>query len=107
MLKVNTGKLISDYHILDAKKADNLKIIDADAKAFALAHGYDEKTTADFVEYTEKASGYGLTAEENAKLEILSAYIDEVEEPAAETEGIAEVASETDPTLCAGAVNNI
>lgn len=107
MLKVNEEKLLHDYHILDAKKHDNLTVIDADAKAFAVAHGYDEKTTADFVAFTEKASGYGLTADENAKLELLSSYIDEVEESVAETAESAEVASETDPVLRVGVVNNI
>lgn len=107
MLKVNEEKLLYDYHILDAKKHDNLAVIDADAKAFAVAHGYDEKTTADFVAFTEKASGFGLTTEENAKLEILSAYINEVEEPVAEEAESTEAVSETDPILRVGVVNNI
>lgn len=110
MLKVNEEKLLHDYHILDAKKADNLAVIDADAKAFAVAHGYDEKTTADFVAFTEKASGYGLTADENAKLEILSSYIDEVEEPKAEEETVMAEPTETvidGATLRVGVVNNI
>lgn len=107
MLKVNEEKLLQDRKELVTKKEKNLAAIEIDAKAYAVAHGYDEEKTAKFVAFTQDIQGNGLSNKENAKLEILSAYIDEVEEPVAEEAESAEVATETDPVLCVGVVNNI
>lgn len=107
MLKVNEEKLLQDRKELVTKKNENLAAIEIDAKAYAVAHGYDEEKTAKFIAFTQDIQGNGLSDKENAKLEILSAYIDEVEETPAEEAESAEVATETDPVLRVGVVNNI
>lgn len=107
MLKVNEEKILLDHKELVEKKEKNLVAIEVDAKAYAVAHGYDEEKTAKFVAFTQDIQGNGLSDKENAKLEILSAYIDEVEESTAEEAESAEVSSESDPTLRVGVVNNI
>lgn len=104
MLKVNEEKLLHDYRILDAKKHDNLAVIKKDAKAYAEAHGYDEAQTAEFIACVTKLQNGGLTAEESAKLEVLSSYIEDVEEPVEQSE--AEVSLEGVVTANA-VVNNI
>lgn len=107
MLKVNEEKLLQDHKELVEKKEKNLAAIEIDAKAYAVAHGYDEEKTAKFVAFTQDIQGNGLSDKENAKLEILSACIDEVEETPAEEAESAGVATETDPVLRVGVVNNI
>lgn len=107
MLKVNEEKIIEDYSVLVSKQERNLAAIEVDAKAYAAAHGYDAEKTAKFVAFTQDIQGNGLSDKENAKLEFLSSYIGEIEEPIAETAESAEVASETDPLLRVGVVNNI
>lgn len=107
MLKVNEEKILFDHKELVEKKEKNLAAIEIDAKAYAVAHGYDEEKTAKFIAFTQDIQGNGLSDEENTKLEILSAYIDEVEEPVEEVAESAEAATETDPVLRVGVVNNI
>lgn len=81
MLKVDKEKILQDYCELVAEKDNNLSKIEADARAYALAHGYNEEKTQKFIAFvTQEIEGNGLSAEESAKLEILSSYIDEVEE---------------------------
>lgn len=103
MLKINTAKLISDYHILDAKKHDNLVVIEKDATAYAVAHGYSEAQTAELVACVTKLQNGGLTAEESTKLEILGSYIEEVAEEEVADETTAEIPIAT----ANGVVNNI
>lgn len=86
MLKVNEDKILQDHDSLIAKKNENLANIEADAKVYATSHGYDEEKTIKFVKFTQELQGNGLSAEETAKLELLSSYIDEVEEEVAEGE---------------------
>lgn len=107
MFKVNEEKLLQDHKELVEKKDKNLAAIEVDAKAYAVAHGYDEEKTAKFIAFTQDIQGNGLSDKENAKLEILSAYIDEVEEVVAEETDGAETATDTDPVLRVGVVNNI
>ncbi len=102
MFKVNEEKLLHDYHILDAKKHDNLAVIEKDATAYAVAHGYSEAQTAELVACVTKLQNGGLTAEESAKLEILGSYIEEVAE-----EEVAETASEVPTATVNSVVNNI
>lgn len=80
MLKVNEQKVLADVKALIEEKNANLAKIEVDAKAYATAHGYDDEKTAKFVKFTQELQGNGLSAEETAKLELLSSYIDEVEE---------------------------
>lgn len=109
MLKVNEEKLLNDHKELVEKKAQNLDTIKVDATAYAVAHGYDEEKTAKFVAFTQDIQGNGLTDKENAKLDILSTYIDEVEEPAEQPEEVTESADIVidGATLRVGVVNNI
>ena len=90
MLKVNEKKLLLDHKALVDKRETNLAEIEKQATLYAIDRGYDETKTAQFVAFTKELEGNGLPAEENAKLELLSAYVEEVEEPAQE-----EVADET------------
>lgn len=109
MLKVNEEKIIEDYSVLVSKQERNLAAIEVDAKAYAVSHGYDEEKTAKFVAFTQDIQGNGLSDKENAKLDILSAYIDEVEEPAEQHEEVTESADAVidGATLRVGVVNNI
>lgn len=107
MLKVNEEKILLDHKELVEKKDKNLAAIEVDAKAYAVAHGYDEEKTAKFVAFTQDIQGNGLSDKENVKLEILSDYIDEVEETVADDAESVEVASDADPILRVGVVNNI
>ena len=111
MLKVNEQKVLEDTKALIDKKNDNLAKIEADAKAYAVAHGYDEDKTAKFVKFTQEIEGNGLSAEESAKLELLSSYIDDVEE-GVEGEELKCNIVPTDPNgaiadSTVGAINNI
>lgn len=81
MKKVNVEKILHDIGLLNEKRAENLAKIEADAKEFAAIHNFDEKNTAGFVDYVKESVNFGLSAEDNAKLDILSSYIEEVEEP--------------------------
>ena len=108
MLKVNEEKVLQDTKALIDKKNENLAKIEIDAKAYAASHGYDEDKTAKFVKFTQELQGNGLSAEDTAKLEILSSYIEEVEEETVESEELkcnvvptteGEVASSTMATI--------
>lgn len=107
MLKVNEEKLLLDHNELVAKKTENLAVIKRDAKRYAVEHDYDDRQAEKFVAYVVELENSGLTKGEKTKLELLSSYIYEAEEPVAETAESAEVASETDPVLRVGVVNNI
>lgn len=109
MLKVNEDKILFDHKELVDKKDKNLAAIEVDAKAYAVAHGYDDEKTAKFVTFTQDIQGNGLSDKENAKLEILSAYIDEVEEPAEQSEEVADGGEVVidGAVLRTGVVNNI
>lgn len=85
MLKVNEGKLLFDHEQLVAKRETNLAEVEADARAYAEAHDYDEEKTEKFIAFTKELEGDGLSSEEKAKLEILESYIEEVEDPVEET----------------------
>lgn len=80
MLKVNEEKILADYASLVEKKEKGLSAVEADAKAYAVAHGYDEVKTAKFVAFTQEIQGSGLSDKELEKLEVLGSYIEEVEE---------------------------
>lgn len=80
MKAVNNEKLLQDYEILAAKKAQKLAEIEQEAKAFAIARGYDAERTAAFIEYVQKTENDGLADGEKKLFEILSRYIVEVEE---------------------------
>ena len=94
MLKVNEEKILADYNSLVEKKEKGLAAVEADAKSYATAHGYDEEKTAKFVAFTQGLQGSGLSDKELAKLEILGSYIEDVkeeeseEDPAVESEHI-------------------
>ena len=106
MFKVNEEKLLHDYHILDAKKHDNLAVIEKDAKAYAIEHDYDDIQTKQFVEYVVKLENSGLTRSESRKLEILSEYLEEVaDEPAQSSE--AETVTNVMTATASGAVTHI
>ena len=78
MLKVNTDKLIADYDALIEKQEKGYAASEADALAFAQAHGYNEKKTADFVKYIKELDKGGLSVIELHKLDHLAPYIEEV-----------------------------
>ena len=86
MLKVNEERLLHDREELVARREVNLAEIEADAREYAIARGYDEDKTERFVAFTKELEGNGLSAEEKTKLEILESYIEEVEEPVEEME---------------------
>lgn len=81
MKKVNAEKILQDIELLNQKRAENLAKIEADATEFAVSHHFDETHTAGFVDYVKESANFGLSAEDNTKLNILSSYIEEVEEP--------------------------
>ena len=85
MLKVNEEKILADYLSLVEKKEKGLFAVETDAKAYAVAHGYDEEKTAKFVAFTQEIQGSGLSDKELARLDILGSYIEEIEEPAEES----------------------
>ena len=100
MLKVNEEKILADYNSLVEKKEKGLSAVETDAKAYAMAHGYDEEKTAKFVAFTQEIQGSGLSDNELDKLEVLGSYIEEIEVPA-------EANVEPDPALAANAAVNI
>lgn len=100
MLKVNEEKILADFLSLVEKKEKGLSAVEADAKSYALAHGYSEEQTAKFIAYTQEIQGSGLSDDEIAKLEVLGSYIEEIEVPA-------EANVEPDPALAASTVVNI
>ena len=111
MLKVNEEKILFDRKELVEKKEKNLAAIEVDAKAYAVSHGYDEDKTEKFAKFTQELQGDGLSAEESAKLELLSSYIDDVEE-GVEGEELKCNIVPTDPNgaiadSTVGAINNI
>lgn len=78
MLKVDIEKLLQDYLELVDKQKKGYEASEVDARAFAQAHGYNEKKTEEFVRYVQELGKGGLSVTELHKLEHLSAYIDEV-----------------------------
>lgn len=91
MLKVNEEKILADYKSILEKKSVKVAEIEAQVRPFAVSLGYDEEKTKGLIAYIQEQNGNGLSAEDTAKLEILSSYIDEVEEPVAESEVAEEV----------------
>lgn len=89
MLKVNEEKILADYNELVEKKAKGLAAVEADAKAYAIAHGYDDEKTAKFVTFLQGLQGSGLSDKELEKLDILGSYVEEIEEKVA-TETVAQ-----------------
>lgn len=89
MLKVNEEKILADYLSLVEKKEKGLSAVEADARAYATAHGYNEEQTGKFVAVTQEIQGCGLSDDEIAKLEVLGSYIyiEEAEEPAEKVVG--------------------
>lgn len=97
MLKVNEEKILADYNALQEKKNASLANIEAQVRSFAISLGYDEEKTKGLISYIQGQSGNGLSEEDAAKLEILSVYIDEIEEPVEEnevTEAVSEISCE-------------
>ena len=82
MLKVNEERLLHDHAELVEKREANLAEIEKEARIYAISRKYDEETTAQFVAFTQKLEGDGLSAEESAKLEVLATYIEDVEDVA-------------------------
>ena len=80
IFKVNEQKMLDDHKALETKKVFKLQEIEAQVRSFALQLGYDEEKTRGLVEYVQNQNGNGLSAEESAKLEFLSSYIDKVED---------------------------
>lgn len=80
MLKVNEEKILLDYNKLQEKKGENLANLGEQVRIFALSLGYDEEKTQGLISYVQNQNGNGLSEKDNALLEILSSYIDEVEE---------------------------
>lgn len=79
MLKVNEEKFLNDHKKLVEKKGASVAKIEAETKAFAITLGYDDIKTNELVEFVI-AKDNGLSNEENLKLDILSAYIEEIED---------------------------
>lgn len=104
MKKVNVEKFLQDVDLLNEKKAENLAEIEADATEFAVNHHFDEKNTALFVNCAKESANFGLSAEDNAKLNILSNYIEDVEEIA---DTIEETVSDTNNIATIGEVVNV
>lgn len=80
MLEVNKEKILQDYKELNSAREQKLAEIEQAAKDYAIKRGYDEKQTANFVEFAQSAENGGLTKQEKAKFDILSEYIFEKEE---------------------------
>ena len=99
MLKVNEAKLLEDYKTLVDKQTQGYAASEVDARAFAAAHGYNEKKTEDFVKYVQELGKGGLSVMELHKLEHLSAYVEEVpDEVEEELEAVAEAVA-SDPAI--------
>lgn len=86
MLKVKTEQIRADYVALQEAKEANLANIEAQVRPFALSLGYDEEKTKGLIDYVQKQNGNGLSDKDAALLEILSSYIDDVEEHVDEVE---------------------
>lgn len=80
MLKINEEKILLDYNKLQEKKGENLANLEEQVRIFALSLGYDEKKMQGLISYVQNQNGNGLSEKDNALLEILSSYIDEVVE---------------------------
>lgn len=105
MLVVNTEKLLADQAELLAKRDANLAEVEAQAEKYAIERGYDEEKTAKFVAYTKGLEGDGLSSEESAKLDLLTSYIEEVEDPIEEHEDQAAATEESVGTVDATYTN--
>lgn len=79
MLKVNEEKLLNDHKELVEKKGVCVAKIEAETKAFASTLGYDDIKTSELVAFVIGKDN-GLSDEENAKLNILSAYVEEIDD---------------------------
>lgn len=91
MLKVNKEKILADYKTILEKQSVRIAEIEAQVRPFAVSLGYDEEKTKGLIAYIQGQNGNGLSSEDTAKLEILSSYIDEVEETVSESEAAEEV----------------
>lgn len=81
MLRVNEDKVLQDYCELVTKRDDNLGKIEVDARAYALAHNYSDEKTQKFIAFVlQEIEDNGLSEDDAVKLNILSAYIKEIEE---------------------------
>ena len=78
MLMVNEEKLLAAYKELSDKQEKGYAASEADALAFAKAHGYDEQKTENFVKYVQEIGKGGLSEKELHNLEILGSSIEEV-----------------------------
>ena len=107
MLKVNEEKILADTKALVDKRNENLAKIEIDAKAYAVSHGYDEDKTEKFVKFTQELQGDGLSVEDKAKLEILSSYIEEVEEEIIEEELKLNIVPTTDGEVASSTIATI
>lgn len=118
MLKVKELELLQEYKILVANKNEGIALIESDAVAFAKSHGYSEEKTKRFVDFvlSEESNG-GLSEMEAHKLEVLSEFIEEVEDDTpeilstdepqeTEQEEVAEI-PEGSPDVNGGSVNII
>lgn len=81
--------LLQDYNDLANKKALKLAEIEQEAKAFAVARGYDPQRTAEFIAFVQKTENDGLTDAERKEFEVLNRYVIEVEETTEETNQLA------------------
>lgn len=105
MLKVNEEKILVDYNSILEKQSAKVAEIEAQVRPFAVSLGYDEEKTKGLIAYIQGQNGNGLSAEDTAKLETLSSYIDEVEESVAESE-VAEEVEFHFPDGTVGSLNN-
>lgn len=104
MLKVNSEKLLADYNALVDKQAQGYAASEIDAKAFAQAHGYNDKKTEEFVAFVKELGKGGLSVIELHKLEHLAEYVEEVaDEEKSELETALE--EQTDPNAPNPSVN--
>lgn len=86
MLKVNSEAMLNDYADLCAKREEKSAQVEAAAKDFAAARGYDEEKTAEFVAFVKRTEDDGLTAAERATYVVLGGYIEDVAETVEEVE---------------------
>lgn len=79
ILVVDEEKILHDYKEIKANQNQKLEEIEQSAAIYANNRGYSAEKTADFIEFAKAAENYGLSAEDNAKLDILSGYVSEKE----------------------------
>lgn len=92
MIKVKDEKLLQDYQELCEKRDANRAAIEIAARSFAQSRNYDDVMTADFIAFVQNKEADGLTDGEQAKLALLSDYVEYVsDEVLLENEVAAEV----------------